>query len=697
MAQPYKYLPLPTPRSIRLITVRPDPKETHGFSIAVQVAELDSAPPFCALSYTWGSPLIQPPEGEAGDREYRVSIEADMKAPSRQNSLFEPSWTGGGNGGPDVRFQAVVLENLFHFLQHFVRLPALGPRLLWIDSICIDQTNLTERGSQVGYMGDIFRAAAHVVVWLGRWEPTPDVAWILNEFAPRIVQLRQLYGPAFFVGKDAECTDPELVERLGEAACARWRGAWVSWVAFMDNLAWFRRGWVIQETVLKDNEQVTVAMGDQTFSWGSMVDFASLLGRTANWLIQLDHYGTTRHQLGRYRVENMNHRVNMPLQIRGLVAGETPMDLAAGLFGVSDAEGIWWARVFEIMGMLREKNFGDDRDQVFACIGIANATMPPGMVNPMVADYTLSVEEVFTRMAALYITNMPLLRALSTVEPSNRRRYQDLPSWVPDFSVSQVFTTLMRSGTIGRHFDAALTSSAAWPRPTVHGNVLAVQGARLDVVSADGDNFNFPGFILSILRSCLGRDQYIATGETQTEAVFRTLLADCFFTELYSSAFLPRCKTWLENFIIQEITGPLADDEDSVMDIAALLADVSDSPQHRLLPDLARIYDLRPQAAMCVAELVKDRFHSELIAMNHARRFFTTDEGFLGLGPYSMRPGDEVFLVTRSKVPFVLRKVEGPAHANEYRLVGECYVRGFMRGEGMTPDLRARIGPIRLV
>ena len=488
--------------------------------------------------------------------------------------------------------------------------------------------------------------------------------------------------------------------RLGETACARWRAAWVSWVAFMDNLAWFRRGWVIQETVLKDNHEVTVVMGDTAFNWNAMLEFAALLQGTTSWLNQMDHYGTTRGRLSRYRVQHMNHRVAMPDQIRALVSHDDTSDAypqwTAWVYGSSSVETMWWARVFEIMSMLREKDFGDDRDHVFACIGMAKAMLPPGMSNPLVVDYAIPVEEVFTRMAALFIAHMPLLRILSAVEPHEVRRYRNLPSWVPDLSVSQGTATFMRSGT-GKRLDAGATKFLEWPRPTIDGNVLTVQGARLDVVPEAGVNFNHPTFLSTVLQACLQSQAYIANGETQPEAVFRTLLADGFFTELYASAFLPRCKTWLENFIVQEITGRLADDEDAVMGIALLLSEAPGSPHGQVLPDLTRITTLRDQAAACVAQLANDRFHGEFLTSNHGRRFFVTAEGFLGLGSESMRPGDEVFLVTGAKVPFVLRKVEGSVGDDEYRLVGECYLRGFMHGEGMSPDFRARLAPIQLV
>jgi Heterokaryon incompatibility protein (HET) len=38
---------------------------------------------------------------------------------------------------------------------------------MWIDAICIHQKDDLEKGPQVALMGDIYRLADRVVVWLG--------------------------------------------------------------------------------------------------------------------------------------------------------------------------------------------------------------------------------------------------------------------------------------------------------------------------------------------------------------------------------------------------------------------------------------------------------------------------------------------------------------------------------------------------
>ncbi|KAF8848154.1 hypothetical protein BDZ45DRAFT_538013, partial [Acephala macrosclerotiorum] len=58
-----------------------------------------------------------------------------------------------------------VGRNLFSALQH-LRIED-SDRLLWVDAICINQSDIPERNYQVSRMGLIYRAALQVIAWLG--------------------------------------------------------------------------------------------------------------------------------------------------------------------------------------------------------------------------------------------------------------------------------------------------------------------------------------------------------------------------------------------------------------------------------------------------------------------------------------------------------------------------------------------------
>ncbi|KAN0120325.1 Heterokaryon incompatibility protein (HET) domain containing protein [Hyaloscypha variabilis] len=65
------------------------------------------------------------------------------------------------------------------------------------------------------------------------------------------------------------------------------------------------------------------------------------------------------------------------------------------------------------------------------------------------------------------------------------------------------------------------------------------------------------------------------------------------------------------------------------------------------------------------------------LIFSSSRRIFRTRENYLGNGPESIRPGDQVWILGGTKVPSVLRPQENGKHV----LVGDSYVHGIMHGE----------------
>ncbi|KAK5080729.1 hypothetical protein LTR05_008434 [Lithohypha guttulata] len=62
----------------------------------------------------------------------------------------------------------VIRENIWQFLLHCAQHQHIvSDSWLWIDSICINQTNTAEKNRQVQLMGRIFSGTAHVLIWLG--------------------------------------------------------------------------------------------------------------------------------------------------------------------------------------------------------------------------------------------------------------------------------------------------------------------------------------------------------------------------------------------------------------------------------------------------------------------------------------------------------------------------------------------------
>lgn len=100
-----------------------------GMELEMSVHPIDNCPEYEALSYTWGSP---------DDKKFAVSC----------------------NG-----HRLIALRNLSNAL-HALRLPDRR-RIIWIDAVCINQSDDKEKGFQVAMMQDIYSRARRTVVWLG--------------------------------------------------------------------------------------------------------------------------------------------------------------------------------------------------------------------------------------------------------------------------------------------------------------------------------------------------------------------------------------------------------------------------------------------------------------------------------------------------------------------------------------------------
>lgn len=66
-----------------------------------------------------------------------------------------------------------VTESLFvalNFLRHADR-----SRIIWIDQICVNQKNLTERSQQIHHMRFIYKYATVVTAWLGEGDMSSQI------------------------------------------------------------------------------------------------------------------------------------------------------------------------------------------------------------------------------------------------------------------------------------------------------------------------------------------------------------------------------------------------------------------------------------------------------------------------------------------------------------------------------------------
>ena len=121
----------------------------HSASPLPSYQRPDFQPQYDALSYTWGP---------TGDSEIAY-IEPEM-----QNSTAAAILNDRREGGECVTLE--LRQNPALALRHLRYADKVW--VMWIDALCINQEDISERKEQVRRMANIYRMAHRTVAWLGR-------------------------------------------------------------------------------------------------------------------------------------------------------------------------------------------------------------------------------------------------------------------------------------------------------------------------------------------------------------------------------------------------------------------------------------------------------------------------------------------------------------------------------------------------
>ncbi|KAI8630405.1 heterokaryon incompatibility protein-domain-containing protein, partial [Xylariaceae sp. FL1651] len=118
-------------------------------------------------------------------------------------------------------------------------------RTIWVDSICINQDDDSERNHQVQMMSRIYTRAQKVCVWLGKDDDNSNIA--INFIKKEVLVLKNF---------DTICSDKKYAHKWGALMMLMQR-------------PWFSRRWMIQEITL--GRTATIHCGPATIDWN---DFA---------------------------------------------------------------------------------------------------------------------------------------------------------------------------------------------------------------------------------------------------------------------------------------------------------------------------------------------------------------------------------------------------------------------------------------
>ncbi|KAI3326825.1 heterokaryon incompatibility protein-domain-containing protein [Xylariaceae sp. AK1471] len=273
---------------------------------------------------------------------------------------------------------------------------------LWVDAVCIDQSNLTERGEQIQHMTQLYAYAKEVLVWLGHEDADARCAFdFLEEYVPlvkRIIRSEMAENPTADLVPESKniCDDASFHRRYGTKQ--RSLGEWRSLISFFSR-RWFKRTWVIHETIINTGPTLYCGLSLPDLEL-SMTEMATIF---------------TLHR-------NIREELRPELS-DGTVVPTVEADVRTFKF--------FEDRVIRT-SMLQAT---DARDKIYSLTGLIRAytiANDLGVDIPTKADYEAPISKVFREFTMLILYATRSLDIWSyVIDKSARRPDVSAPSWVP--------------------------------------------------------------------------------------------------------------------------------------------------------------------------------------------------------------------------------------------------------------------------
>lgn len=590
---------------IRLLSFIPCTSSDPVVGTTLSTVSLSANPRYHALSYAWG--------------------ESSLSHKIRTN-------------GCELRTTKNLEVALRHLKTHLGTSVEAVP--LWVDAICINQSNLTERSEQVALMHKIYSQACNVLIWLGEGDEYSDELFDYLE-------------------------DTSFLKSLEEARRTQGRGPTQNEIrasAIFDNnideRSWWGRMWVLQELVLAHQDPV-VLCGTRCSTWDTMFRCRKLLstpfGRlnSQSWIP--DQAEVAIPSLSFHSV--MSHHWHWA-GLRDDFRRDGPLPLQDALIALRDTKAT------------------DKRDYVYGLLGL----LKPEDAAKVIIDYTKSPMCIYKSIME-HVWTCGDVDLLSEVIPRLKfarcPETDGWPSWVPNLSEQNLDNwTAFQLGN-----SSLLSVSVSFPTvPQVSlsedRSTLLIDGMALDIIH---DVLDLTTLDEIDLQTLLDIDNMLILGQRRMELTKRDS-GDPF----HVAATKDNLGCFVSGWQLEEIRSIMQSDEDK--NEADHLSDTSSQSRSGDTEiDTLAIYQywsLIPAT---------HPFKADAEGRLCGRRVFLTSQGFPGIGTPDVRVGDLVVRPFGANCQYVLRPRD--SNASDYTLTGFAYLSGFMDREEL--DHRYRKGPLK--
>lgn len=559
----------------------------------------------------------------------------------------------------------IRLSSGLHGMLLHLRLPDRN-RKLWIDQICINQKDATEKSSQVAIVRSIYSEATCTIVWLGsKFDTDNESLEVFKSFEPlRTEAVRRMdLDMAKTPPTSREETFASLIrdlECLGDVGIAALdkltsqKEAMLKASNFYTH-RWFGRLWPLQEIVVSSH--VLMQCGNDTVAWQYVGFFASLF---------LVHC----------------RRMSIP---------------ASAKRGLEAAVVIYWHQLkdvdhfplFDLLLTVRKFDTTEMVDKIYGILGLSDeyhdAEKSQPSNTPLAVNYSTSYRDLYTKIVRYVMQRNASLEILACVE--NHCCFNDhLPSWVPDWNDWGQGGPSFWLHNAPEHLNfcaGPLATANILGSTTTSSDELAVRGAIVDRVVE--------------VRTHIHPDYYQSYPTLKELAWDRLVdwvhasMPDLSTSTEAHEAILQQCVTFTAGRIypgntISAVTFP-GNVADRHTDIQAHKAN------YCALVERVLSHVNRPRSGswkmleIAMNETLKSygkeanpgAYAEDLTTYTWKRTLLRTANGRIALGPQVSQPGDLIAVLHGGRVPFLMQEREGIE--KRYRLVGACYVNGIMYGE----------------
>lgn len=548
----------------------------------------------------------------------------------------------------------------------------------WIDSICINNNDVSERASQVQLMDRIYKNSTITIIWLGPQTTGSDQG---IEFFLTLATWRDRLDNIWKTQNIRQLpNDLDDSER---------------WEALADILRrpWWRRAWTTQELILPDN--VVFFYGTKHISRPQFHKgiYSIFLCNPRENLISRNDRNTpwNRRRILQWRDEGADQQHPIELSLIALIA------FTGDYFS--------W----------------DPKDRIYAYLGLIN-DQDKGLVGTPTYDSGVSAGMVYANVVKSFIQIYKSLDIICFATlfnelnqlPEKNRTTVTVPSWIPNWNIRvHVFVTPLLVSQSGVSYignfrpipsrtnteDPALYTAAGdrVPQCSISDDLETIKckGIILDFIDGLGTtgvkpiNSERDQYDLGLIPSAQPQNQSVANfldpgqinerRHSLLDEIIRCMVLDR--QDRYLSihtpldrfraefAYLITSKNINANSSAYQQFYSWIEDNQALLCRGFRLEELFES---------ARLITVPPEFSL--PEQSEDSLPSRLNDTTNPnkmrKRLIVTEQGFVGMAPWQARQGDIICVLYGCHVPVLLRR-----HGEGCKFIGECYVDGFMKGE----------------